>query len=112
MVIFTTFKCESNSIPTQMIRITNYVPKTIGPSKLDKVLSYCVTLSDEGKEKVCIITDIARIGKALMNPPMSAENFYELYEMNIQILMAVQQAAQAELNTALYHRRVASNTGL
>jgi len=106
-VNLTTFiKCESTQIPTQMIRISNYV---VVPSKLDQVLSYCNELSDELKEKVILITDIARLGKLLGNPPMSAKNFDVLMEMPIPILEAVQHNIQIEWNTQNYRRRVNSS---
>ena len=112
MVIFTTFKCESNSIPTQMIRIINYVPKYIGPTKLDQVLAYCPELSNVNKEKVCVIADIAKLGKLLEMTPICTKTFDEMYEKDIPVLEGVQQALQAQWNTVQYHRRYASNTGL
>lgn len=109
-VIFTTFiKCESTQIPTQMIRISNYVPTTVEPSKLDQVLAYCPELSDENKEKVILITDIARLGKLLGNPPLRPSNYYILYEMSLPILEAIQHNIQIEWNTVNYKRRVNSS---
>ena len=88
-----------------MLTILNYVPKSVAPSKLEIVLSYCTELSDESKTKVCIITDIARIGKLLGNPPLSPHNFYTLYDMQLPILEAVQHSAQVQYNTESYHKR-------
>ena len=88
-----------------MITTLNYVPTSVGPSKLDLVLAYCSELTDENKEKVCIITDIARIGRLLGNPPLSTENFYTLYDMALPILEAVQHNAQVQWNTEQYHKR-------
>jgi hypothetical protein len=91
-----------------MIRITNYVPTSLGPSKLAQVLAYCNKLDDESKQRVCIIEDIAKIGRLLGNPPISTENFYTLYDMPIPVLEAVQHHAQAELNTYEYKMKLSS----
>ena len=89
-----------------MIRISNYV---VVPSKLDQVLSYCNELNDELKEKVILITDIARLGRLLGNPLMSAKNFDTLMDMPVPILEAIQHNIQIEWNTQNYKRRVNSS---
>lgn len=86
-----------------MENITCYVPTSVGPTKLDQVLAYCVDLVDDSKEKVCIIQDIAKLGKMLGHKPMTPENFYTMYEMPAGILAAVHHNVQVEWNTAQYH---------
>jgi hypothetical protein len=85
------------------MEITQYVPTIVGPTKLEQVLAYCYELSDESKEKVCIIQDIAKLGKLIGHAPMSPENFYTMYEMPVSILEAVHHNVQVEWNTAQYH---------
>ena len=85
------------------MEITQYVPTMVGPTKLEQVLAYCVALSDESKEKVCLIQDIAKLGKMLGHPPMTAENFYNMYEMPVAIIESVQHSIQVEYNTAQLH---------
>lgn len=98
-----------NQLNNQLqMRTINYVPTIVGPSKLDQVLAYCNQLNDENKQRVCIIQDIAKIGKLLGHPRMSLENFEGLYEMPIVILEAVQQNIQIELNTYEYQTRLGS----
>lgn len=91
-----------------METITNYVPTEVGPSKLDQILAEAPEMTDENKERVCIITDIARIGKLMGVKPMSAHNFYALYDMPMPVLEAVQHHAQVELNTWEYNKRISS----
>lgn len=81
------------------------VPTEVGPSKLDKVLASCVELSDKSKEKVCIITDIARLKKLLgAKEDMPPSYFYDAYEAPIEALECIQHAHQVEYNTVLYRR--------
>jgi hypothetical protein len=91
-----------------MTTITNYVPTNVGPSRLEEILAGAPEMTDEDKQRVCIITDIAKIGKLLGNPPMTTHNFYTLYDMPIAILEAVQHNAQVELNTYEYKTRLSS----
>jgi len=86
----------------------NYVPTLVGPSRLEEILACAPDMTDENKERVCIITDIARIGKLLGNPPMSPYNFYTLYDMAMPVLEAVQHHAQVEWNTYEYKMRLSS----
>jgi len=85
------------------MEITQYVPTMVGPTKLEQVLAYCIALSDESKEKVCIIQDIAKLGKMLGHKPMTPENFYAMYEMPVSILESVQHSVQVEYNTTQLH---------
>lgn len=87
---------------------TNYVPTSVGPSKLDQILAEAPDMTDENKQRVCIIQDIAKIGRLLGNPPMTTHNFYTLYEMPILILETIQHNAQVELNTYEYNVRLTS----
>jgi len=107
-VLFTTFISVDSTQKSTQMKTINYVPTHVEPSKLDQVLAYCNNLSDEDKEKVCIIQDIAKIGRALGNPKMTTENFELLFEMPIVVLEHVQHAAQAELNTYEYKMRLSS----
>lgn len=86
--------------------LKKFVPKFVAPSKLDQVLAYCPDLCDESKQKVCIITDIAKLGRLLENPPLTPHNFYHLYDMSIVVLEAVQHNLQVDLNTREYKARV------
>lgn len=99
---------DTTQIPTQMKTITNYVSTSAGPSRLEEILADAPDMTDENKQRVCIIQDIAKIGRLLGNPPMTTHNFYTLYEMPIPILEAVQHNAQVELNTYEYNVRLTS----
>ena len=99
---------DTTQIATQMTTTLNYVPTSVGPSRLEEILACAPDMTDENKERVCIITDIARIGKLLGNKPMSAHNFYTMYEMPLPILEAVQHHAQVEWNTYEYNLRLTS----
>lgn len=88
-----------------MLKILSYVPKSVGPSKLDQVLAECPDLCDESKEKVILITDIARLGKLLGKPQLPPHNFYYLYDLNVTVLEAVQHNLQIDWNTKEYHAR-------
>ena len=85
------------------MEITQYVPTMVGPTKLEQVLAYCIALSDESKEKVCIIQDIVKIGKMLGHPPIAPQQFYDMYEMPVGILERVQHSIQVEYNTHQLH---------
>jgi hypothetical protein len=91
-----------------MRKIINYVPTSVGPSRLEEILACAPDMTDENKEKVCIITDIARLGKLLKHPEITPKNFYTLYETPIQVLEAIQHNFQVELNTNLYKQSVSS----
>jgi len=90
------------------MKTTLTVSKQLESTKLDQVLAYCNNLDNENKEKVCIIQNIAKIGKSLGNPSMSLDNFELLFEMPIHILEHVEHAAQIELNTYLYKQKLSS----
>lgn len=52
-------------------------------------------LSDESKTKVCLITDLCKCKKLIINEPLDTEEFNKLYDMSIEELnrlLAVQQA--------------------
>lgn len=80
----------------------NFVPKYVAPSKLDKVLAYCTELSDENKQKVIIIQDIAKLGKLLEYPQLSSQSFYQLYELPTVVLEATLHNIQIDYNTKRY----------
>lgn len=63
------------------MKITNYVPTAVGPTKLEKTLGFCTQLDDVGKEKVCVIQDIAKLLKLLNHKPIDTERFYAMYEV-------------------------------
>jgi hypothetical protein len=94
-----------------MERITHYIPTIVGPSKLDQVLSYCNELSDEDKEKVTILTDLARMMKAMNYPPIKPESFYNLYESPLYILTATQMSVTVDYNSFMYAQRVHAQQG-
>ena len=83
----------------------NYVPTDVGPTKLDEILAECPELSDESKEKLCIIQDIIKIAKALDKAPPTPWEFYYMYELSIPMLESLQHASQVSLNTERYHGR-------
>jgi hypothetical protein len=89
-----------------MLNVPNYVPTSVGPSKLDQVIACCPELSDESKTKVILIEDIARLYKLLGGPPLSPANFYALYEMPESMLSAIQHNAQIEWNTKQYQSTI------
>ena len=89
-----------------MIKIKSYAPTHVGPSKLDQVLAYCVELSEENKQKVCIIQDIAKLGKLLNYVKMPPDHFYTIYEQEIPVLEGVQFKMQIEWNTEEYKVRL------
>lgn len=106
MNLTTFIKCESTQIPTQMIRIKSYLAT---PTKLDIVLSYCSELSDESKEKFCIMQDILKIGKLLGKENITPKEFYIMYDLPTNILEVIQHNLQVEYNTSLYRRQVMSS---
>ena len=91
------------------MKTTNYVPTSVGPSRLEEILACAPDMTDENKEKVCIITDIARLNKLLQHPEISVVSFYTLYESPLGLLEAIQHILQAEWNTHLYKQSVASS---
>ena len=77
-------------------------------TKLDKVLAYCSELSDEGKERVCIIEDISKTGRLVGQNLITEKTFDKLYDAPIHLLEALQHNIQVELNTYEYKLRLAS----
>ena len=92
-----------------MRKIINYVPTSVGPSRLEEILACAPDMTDQNKEKVCIITDIARLNKLLKHPEISVESFYILYDAPAGLLEAIQHTLQVEWNTNLYKQSVASS---
>ena len=62
------------------MKTTNYVPTTVGPTLLQKTLEYCVNIGDVGKEKCCIITDVAKLRKLLGKPAITDQQFFAMYD--------------------------------
>lgn len=91
---------------TRMKTILNYVPTNVGPSRLEEILAGAPEMTDENKEKVSIIQDIAKLGKLLCYKNMTAEHFYSIYEMPVTVLEGVQIEMQAEWNTVQYNKRL------
>ena len=65
-------------------------------------------LSDEDKERVCIITDLARVARLLGYDPFTAEEFDKLMSLKISVLEMLQLDAQVAYNTKSYWDRVNS----
>lgn len=65
-------------------------------------------LSDEDKERVCIITDLAKLGKLLELAPLTTEEFDHLMSQKISVLELMQLEAQVVYNTKSYWDRVYS----
>lgn len=80
-----------------------YVPTSVGPSKLELFLAQAPDLTEEEKEKVIIITDIARLGKLLGYGIPTTEEFYYLFDLPKYMLEARQHNAQIDWNTKQYH---------
>ena len=62
------------------MKTTNYVPTAVGPTKLQVAMSYAVEIGDVGKEKCCIITDIAKLLKLMEKPAITPEQFFAMYD--------------------------------
>ena len=92
-----------------MKKAINYTPTSVGPSKLDEVLAYCVDLDNVGKEKFCLLQDILKLGKYLCYREITPAGFYKLYDKSIEELEVMQHIMQAEYNTHTYRARVALN---
>lgn len=90
------------------MKTTNYVPTHVGPSRLEEILADAPPMTNENKEKVSIIQDIAKLGKLLGYKNMTPEHFYSIYEMPIPVLEGVQHTMQAEWNTEEYKKRLAT----
>lgn len=60
----------------------------------NKINTQDIILSDESMEKVIIITDIAKVGKALGMQPPSPEDFDRLYDLDIPTLVQALDNAQ------------------
>ena len=88
-----------------MKTMVKYVPTSVGPSKLDEVLAYCVNLEDESKTKLCIIHDLLKLGKYLSYNELTPKGFYKLYDKSILELETIQGIMQAEYNTQIYRAR-------
>jgi ribosomal protein L7Ae-like RNA K-turn-binding protein len=84
----------------------HYVPTHVGPSRLEQALAEAPELSDESKTKVCIIEDMARLGKLMEYQPIDPETFDKLYDMSLGMLEACQHNMQIKWNTRQYHERV------
>ena len=63
-------------------------------------------ISLEDKERVCIITDLARLGKLLGCEPLTTEQFDHLMSLKISVLEMLQIDAQVAYNTKSYWQRV------
>ena len=88
------------------MKTIHYVPTSVGPSKLEQALAYVPDLSDENKQKVCIIEDMARLGKLMGYEPISVSIFDRLYDMSVGLLEANQYNMQIKYNTQDYHERL------
>lgn len=82
------------------------IPETIEIAGLHNALTGTPELSDENKERVCIIEDLARLRKLLGIKPFTTEQFYLLYDMSLSMLEAIQYNWQIEWNTVEYHKRL------
>lgn len=81
--------------------LISYVPRH-SFTKLEVLLSECRNLTDEEMQKVCIITDMAKIWKALERQAFTVEQFEYLYDLPLYLLEAKQYDAQIALNTKIY----------
>lgn len=80
-----------------------YVPTSVGPTKLELFLAEAPELTDEEKEKVILITDIVRLAKLLGDKAPTTEEFYHMYDQPKYLLEARQHNMQIEWNTKQYH---------
>lgn len=83
--------------------IVGYVPTSVGPSKLELFLAEAPELTDEEKEKVILITDIARLGKLLGYGLPTVDEFYYMFSLSKYMLEAKQHNTQIEWNTKQHH---------
>lgn len=86
--------------------IHTFVPTHVGPSKLDLLLADAPPMTEENKEKVILIIDIARLGKLLGGPPMTPKVFYSAYDCPLHVLQHHQHDLQIEWNTKSYQSSV------
>lgn len=57
-----------------------FVSHSVGPSKLDLLLAEAPQLTDIGREKVCLIIDIAKCRKLLGQKALTGRQFTILYD--------------------------------
>lgn len=82
------------------------IPATKEITGLKEALAGTPELSDENKERVCIIEDIAKIRQLFGSKPLTAEQFYGFYDMPINMLQSIQHYIQVEWNTVQYYKRL------
>lgn len=75
---------------------------------VSKVLSELGILSEESKEKVCIIQDIAKVIKLMGQSPLTVDGFDMLYDSTISELeliqeVVVQQQQQIGVFTKMFY---------
>jgi hypothetical protein len=78
------------------------IPSTKEITGLKEALAGAPELSDENKERVCMIEDIAKLRKLLGAKPLTADQFYGFYDMPIKMLETIQHFIQVEWNTVQY----------
>lgn len=90
------------------MKTIHYVPTSVGPSKLElqQALAAAPDLSDESRQKVCIIEDMARLSKLMEYKPIDHQTFDTLYDMSLGMLEACQHNMQIKWNTRDYHTRM------
>jgi hypothetical protein len=82
------------------------IPSTQEITGLKEALAGTPDLSDENKERVCIIEDIAKLRKLLEVKPLTAAQFYELYDLPMKVLDLIHHNTQIEWTTVQYYRRL------
>lgn len=75
-------------------------------NKLNDILMNSIELSDENKEKVCIIEDIFKLSTLINNKVNNSEIFYTLYEFSTKTLEEIQYGLQINYNTLQYKKRL------
>jgi len=69
---------------------------------VSNVLTELGILSEESKEKVCIIEDIIKVGKLLGYPGPSAEDFNMLYDSTLPELELMQEIVVQEQTLGVF----------
>lgn len=79
-------------------------------TELTSTLAENHIISEESKEKVCIITDIVKLYKLMGQPAPTVEEFDHMYDGTILELQALEQRVLKERNDQVWSAMVNSQT--
>lgn len=77
---------------------------------VSKVLSELGILSEESKEKVCIIQDIAKVIKLMGQSPLTVDGFDMLYDSTISELELIQEVGEFARTAKFYAEKMKGGT--